>query len=155
SQLEALTDHETLDEAIDAGVLVVDGERIRPSHPLLAAAARKRARARDRRELHLELALVVAPDELRARPLALSATGPAPGLATTIAAAAQDAAAHGARQEAAELAEQALRLTPDDAPERGDRLLALGQYLYLAGDVPRMRRLIEPALDSLPPGRAR
>ena len=155
AQLEALADHETLEEALDAGVLVVDGERVRPSHPLLAAAARKRARARERRELHLELAVVVDQDELRARHLALSANGPAPGLAPTIAAAAQDAAARGARQEAAELAEQALRLTPDDAPEQADRVLALGQYLYLAGDVPRMRRLIEPALDSLPPGRAR
>jgi DNA-binding CsgD family transcriptional regulator len=155
SQLEALTDHETLDEALDAGVLVVDGERVRPSHPLLAAAARKRARARDRRELHLELAVVVEQDELRARHLALSASGPAPGLAPTIAAAAHDAAARGARQEAAELAEQALRLTPDDDPERAERVLALGQYLYLAGDVPRMRLLVEPALDSLPPGSPR
>jgi ATP/maltotriose-dependent transcriptional regulator MalT len=103
----------------------------------------------------VQLAVVVDQDELRARHLALSATGPAPGLAPTIAAAAQNAAARGARQEAAELAEQALRLTPDEAPERGERVLLLGQYLYLAGDVPRMRRLVEPELDSLPKGRAR
>lgn len=152
AQLEALADPDTVEEAVETGALVLDGDRVRPSHPLLAAAARKGARARERRRLHLELACVVDHDELRARHLALSATGEAEALAPEIAAAASAAAARGARQEAAELAEQAFRLTPGDAPERGDRILALGLYLAVAGDVPRMRRLVEPALDEIPPG---
>jgi DNA-binding CsgD family transcriptional regulator len=155
SQLETLADRETLEEAIESGALVVHDERARPSHPLLAAAARKSARARDRRRLHLELADVVDQDELRARHLALSATEPDEALAHTIAAAAGEAAARGAREEAVELAEQALRLTPEDAPERGERVLALGGYLIVAGEPLRMRRLLEPALESLQPGAPR
>ena len=45
-----------LDDAVDAGLLILDGDRVRASHPLLAAAARSRAGSRERRELHLELA---------------------------------------------------------------------------------------------------
>ena len=55
-QLTALTDPETLDLAVEAGVLVVDGEQVRASHPLLVAAATRQARAAERRELHRELA---------------------------------------------------------------------------------------------------
>ena len=83
SQLVALADQEALEEALDAGAIVIEGERVRPSHPLLAAAARKRARARERRELHLELASVVD-HELRARHLALSASQPDATLADAI-----------------------------------------------------------------------
>ena len=43
---------------LTAGSCVIDGERVRASHPLLAAVARKRSRARERRELHRALAEV-------------------------------------------------------------------------------------------------
>jgi DNA-binding CsgD family transcriptional regulator len=155
SQLAAIADEAILEDAVDAGLLVVDRDRVRASHPLLAAAARKRSRARARRGLHLELAGVVADGELRARHLALAAAGPDEALATTVAAAAAGAAARGARQEAVELAEHALRLTPPDHQARTDRLLALGDYLVAAGEPQRVTELLAPQLETLPAGAAR
>src|SRR5262249_41832840 len=70
-QLASLADPEAIDSAVEAGVLVVDGDRIRAGHPLLAAAAVRDARVAERRELHAELARVVAAGELRTRHLAL------------------------------------------------------------------------------------
>jgi DNA-binding CsgD family transcriptional regulator len=155
AQLQAVTDEDSFDQAVEDGLLVVDGDRVRPSHPLLAAAARKRARARERRELHLELAGVVTSDGLRARHLALATTRPDAALADTIAEAAESAGARGARQESVELAEHALRLTPPDAPERSERVLALAGCLELAGERERVTELLTRELESLPPGRQR
>ena len=77
-------------------LLLVDGERVRASHPLLAAVARKRARPSERRELHRALADAVADEELRALHLALATDGPDAELAATVAAAAAGASARGA-----------------------------------------------------------
>jgi DNA-binding CsgD family transcriptional regulator len=155
AQLQALTDEDSFDQAVEDGLLAVDGDRVRPSHPLLAAAARKRARAKERRELHLELAGIVTSEGLQARHLALATTRPDAALAGTIAAAAESAAARGARQESVELAEHALRLTPADAPERSERILALAGCLEIAGERERVTDLLTPELESLPTGRPR
>ena len=127
---------------------------MRASHPLLAAAA-ERARAGERRALHPALAGAVADEELRALHLALATDRPDAELAATVAAAAAGASARGARQEAVELAEHALRLTPAESAERGERLLALAGYLETAGELQRVTELLTPELDSLPPGAAR
>ena len=58
--------------ALDAGLLVADGERVRAAHPLLAAAARANARPRERRELHRLLAELTREPEQRALHLALA-----------------------------------------------------------------------------------
>ena len=147
-ELAAVADAE---DAIDAGILHADAGRIRPSHPLLGAAARKHARPRERRELHRALADAVAGEERRARHLALAAQQPDAGLAETVAAAADGAAARGATAEAVELAEQALRLTPA-GPERTERLLALAHQLETAGERRRVTELLTPELAALPPG---
>jgi DNA-binding CsgD family transcriptional regulator len=144
-----------LDEAIDAGVLVVDGSRVRPAHPLLAAAARKRSRAGERRELHHALADALEDGELRALHLALATDRPDDELAGTIAAAAAAASAHGGREQALRLAEHALRLTPEGSSLRADRLLALGASLEVAGELHRIPEVVGPALDWLPAGPAR
>ena len=108
-------------------LLLVDGDRVRASHPLLAAAAREQARAaRERRELHLALAGAVADEELRALPpRARRRTARTPRSRPRIAAAAAGASARGAAPEAVQLAEHALRLTPPERAERSERLLAL------------------------------
>jgi DNA-binding NarL/FixJ family response regulator len=155
SQLAAVVEPSALDDAVDAGVLVVDGDRVRPSHPLLGAAARASSRAAERRELHRALAGVIAEAHLRARHLALAAETPDAELAATVAAAASAASTRGARREAVELGEHALRLTPRDAPEWSERLVALGASLAAAGERQRVTELISPELDGLPPGRAR
>ena len=72
-QLAGLGDAGSLDAAVSEGLVVVDDDRPRASHPLLAAAALQRSTAGERRELHLELADLLATDgELRARHLALA-----------------------------------------------------------------------------------
>lgn len=155
AQLASIVDSAALDEAVDAGVLVIDGDRVRPSHPLLAAAAKRRSRAAARRELHLELAGVVTDEELRALHLALATELPDGELAAQVAAAAAGASARGAWQRAAELAEHALRLTPPSLPDRSDRLLSLASYLEMAGDVQRVTDLLLAEVASLPAGEAR
>jgi DNA-binding CsgD family transcriptional regulator/tetratricopeptide (TPR) repeat protein len=158
SQLAAVADRPAIDEAIDRGVVLVDGGRVRPSHPLLAAAARGRSRAAERRRLHLELAGVTSDEEVRARHLALAADGPDEELSATVAAAASSAASRGAVREAVELAEHGLRLTPLDSPERVERLLSLAGYLVLAGskeDGRRLTELLMPEVELLPPGALR
>jgi DNA-binding CsgD family transcriptional regulator len=156
SQLVAIADATTVDDAVDTGVLLVDGERVRASHPLLAAAARKHSRPSARRQLHLELADVVVDDELRARHLALATEGVDAELAATLAAAATAASFRGARRESVELAEHALRLTPPEAAERSDRLVELAEHVALAGgDAQRVTDLLSGELDSLHPSALR
>lgn len=155
SQLDAIVGSQAVADAIDAGVLVLDDGRARASHPLLAAAAKKRSRTSARRKLHLELAALVSDEELRARHLALAAAGPDDALAAIVADAASAASARGARDEAVELAEHALRLTPPESGERIARLLELAEHLTLTGRETRLRELLTPELDSLPRGAAR
>jgi DNA-binding CsgD family transcriptional regulator len=155
SQLSAIVDTSNVDEAADAGVVVVDGNRVRAAHPLLAAAAAKQSPVRERRELHLVLADVVGDDELRARHLALAARNPDEPLAELVAAAASGAAARGAVREAAVLGEHALRLTAEDSAGRSDRVLALANYLGVAGERHRLTDLLTCELEELPPGDAR
>ena len=155
TQLVGIGGEAALDEAVDAAVLLVDGDRVRPSHPLLAAVAKRGARAAERRELHLELASLTADSELRARHLALATELPDEQLAATVAAAAAVASARGAAQDAVELAEHALRLTPQESAERTERLLTLAGYLEVAGERQRVTDLLLPELASLPAGAAR
>jgi len=152
AQLSMIADARTVEDAIDDGVLVADGGRVRVAHPLLAAAARKRSRARDRRELHAELAGVIDDAELRARHLALAARDPDEHLAGTVSQAASAAAARGAREEAVELAGHALRLTPAGSEQRIERLLALAEHLAVTGQEQRLSELLAPEIDTLPDG---
>jgi hypothetical protein len=152
AELEAVGGPEAVEDAIATELLVVEGDRVRAAHPLLAAAAKRRARPRERPELHFALAGCVADEELRALHLALATDRPDATLAATVAAAAAGASTRGARQEAVLLAEHALRLTPPDAGERGDRFLALAGYMGRAGDVDRLTELLTPKLDALPAG---
>ncbi len=152
AELETIASADAVDAALDSGVLLVDGDRVRAAHPLLAAAARARARPRERRALHGVLAGAVREPEQRALHSALATEGPDETLAVAISAAAATAAARGARPQAAALAEQALRLTPADGDERGERLLTLAAYWEATGERLRVRDLLEPELASLHPG---
>jgi DNA-binding CsgD family transcriptional regulator len=155
AQVEALAEPAELEEALDAGLLLLRGDRVRLESPLLGAALRKRSRARERRELHLRLAGTAGAEQRRARHLALAARGPDAELAARVAAAAGAAAARGASLDAAELARHALRLTPPAAPERADRLLALAEALDVAGEDGAVTALLAPELERLPHGTLR
>jgi DNA-binding CsgD family transcriptional regulator len=149
-QLVSLADPNTVDAAVETGVLVVDGAHVRASHPMLAAAAVRHEPAAERRELHRRIADVSAAGELRTRHLALAAAQPDAELAATVAAAAASASARGAPQPAVELAEHALRLTPRDDPDESARVLELAGYLVVAGEKRRVTSLLKPRLQSFP-----
>jgi DNA-binding CsgD family transcriptional regulator len=154
-ELASVVDPLAIDDAVRGGLLVLDGARVRVSHPLLAAAARKHSPVAERRELHLTLAAAVDDAALRAQHLALASAGTDAAVATTVSAAAADALAKGATHEAVELAEQALRLTPPDDVEHEGRLLDLARYLAIAGEVPRVQELLEAKAESFAPGPTR
>jgi DNA-binding CsgD family transcriptional regulator len=154
SELAAIDHPAAVDEAVDSGLLVVDGEHVRPSHPLLAAAATQRSSAGEQRALHAALADVVADEELRALHLALATDVPDDELATIVEAAAATAAGRGAAPEAAILAEHAFRLTVDPG-EQTRRLLVLAGYLDVAGEQQRLTELLAPRVEALPAGEAR
>jgi DNA-binding CsgD family transcriptional regulator len=146
---------QALERAIDAGVIDVVGDRVRPSHPLVAATAKSAAARGEQRELHLALAGAVADDELRAMHLAFATEHTDGELADTVERAARAAFARGARQQAVQLAEHALRLTPPRSEARPERLLVLARYLEVAGEIQRVTDLLTPQLPSLPAGAPR
>jgi DNA-binding CsgD family transcriptional regulator len=151
-QLKSLVEPDAIEELVDAGVLVVEGDRVRPAHPLLAAAAVRHSRPHQRAALHHSLAGVMGDEVRRARHLAAAVTAPDGDVAAVIASAATVADARGARHEAAELAEHALRLTPREQLEHSDRLLTLAEYLAKAGELRRVTELLEPEIGALPRG---
>jgi DNA-binding NarL/FixJ family response regulator len=155
AELAAVTDPLAVQDAQAAGVLVADGARVRAAHPLLAAAAAGTSTAAGRRELHAALGAAVWDPVLAARHRALAAAGPDAALAGEVAGAAARAAARGATADAAELAGQALRLTPAGDGGYDGRLLALAQYLIDAGEHARATGLLTERIGTLPAGPAR
>ena len=155
SELAAIAATGAIDDAVDAGLLTVEGERVRAAHPLFAAAAAAGSTTRQRRKLHEELARVIGNEARRARHLALAAETPNVELAGTISVAAEHANTRGALEDAVELAEHALRLTKAGDPQRSERLFALARYLDRAGEVPRLRELLATMLAEVPAGSAR
>ncbi len=150
SQLTTLHGPGAVQDALAAGVVVIESDRARAAHPLIAAAARSRADPAETRACHLELARVAGGAERRARHLALGTQDPDERLARTAAAAAATAAARGAVGDAAELGEHALRLTPPEGGDRVKRMLMLAGYFERAGERQRVSDLLEPVLPSLP-----
>ncbi len=155
AQLSALAGAEAFEAAVEAGVLVSDGERARAAHPLLATAALARSASAERRAVHGGLARVVGDEDLAARHLAVAANGPDAGLAATLDDAARRAHLRGAADDAVALADHALRLTPPEDDRRTERILTLAQYLMVAGEPQRARDLLEPEADRLPAGPSR
>jgi DNA-binding CsgD family transcriptional regulator/nucleoside-triphosphatase THEP1 len=140
------------DAAVGAGVITVDGDRIRFEHPLLAASAYAQVTLPRRRDLHRRLAGLVVDPEARARHLALAADGPAEDAAVAAEEAAHRASARGAPVAALDLAELAIRLTPQHASDLHRRKLAAASYAIRATDRRRAEALLEELRDDLPPG---
>jgi DNA-binding CsgD family transcriptional regulator len=145
-----------LDEALRAHVLERDGERIRFTHPLLASAIAGRITAEARRTLHGRLAPLVDDPEERARHLALAVSGPDAPVASALEAAVSRARARGAVTAAAELAEQARKLTPLTRVEAiRRRALLAGELVFEAGDAARAAAILEETLADAPVGQPR
>jgi DNA-binding CsgD family transcriptional regulator len=147
---------EGLLRAVEAGVLAVDGERIRFVHPLLSSVVYGDASPEARRRLHARLATTVTEPEERARHLALAAAEPDAAVAAALDDAAARARSRGAPDAAAELSERAARLTPSEAtPDRLRRLVGAARHLFEAGDTPRARTLLREVTEAAPPGPVR
>jgi DNA-binding CsgD family transcriptional regulator len=143
----ALDGEAALEPAEKEGVVVVEGTRIRFRHPLLAAAAHDGATSRERRAAHRRLAQLVDDPEEHARHLALAAEGPDEEIAAALDAAAASSLARGAPGAAAELAEQALALTPPKARATiHRRRLEAARRCRTLGNSDRQRVLLEQAL---------
>ena len=139
-------------EAQAAGILADDGGTLRFSHPLLAAEAYTGLDDPERRALHRQLATVVTEQEEHARHLALAAEGPDEDVAAALEQAAGRAHERGAPDAAADLADRAVALTPDDGTARHQRRVGAAQYRLLAGEPTRARELLEGALTDAPDG---
>jgi len=145
-----------LEVAVDAGLIELQGEQIRFTHPLLASIHLAAATPRVTRGVHRRLAEVVLDPEERARHLALAAAGPHADVADALEAAADHARLRGAVAIAAELTEQALLLTPADFPEQAHaRRLAAAERRYAAGATARAVQLLEEELGQAPAGPTR
>jgi DNA-binding CsgD family transcriptional regulator len=145
-----------LEQAVAAAVLELDGERVRFVHPLLATGVYSAADAERRRAVHHRLAGLVEDAEERARHLALAAEAPSAEVAELLEGAARLARARGAPAAAAELAEDAARLTPEDrAEDELRRTIAAGGYYFEAGDPERARRLFGAAAQTAAPSPSR
>ena len=147
---------DVLDTALAAGVLALEGERVRFTHPLLAAAVVSGIGPQRRQRLHARLAGIVADEEERARHFALGTEGTNAEVAESLERAAQHAALRGAPAAAAELAELAAARTPAaNQKARWRRLIEAGLRHATAGDLPRAHALLEPLTSEIPPGSLR
>lgn len=141
------------EKALDAGVLEVDGDRVRFAHPLLASVVYADATPTQRRELHARVAAVLEDPEERAGHLALAARGPDAAVAAALEEAARRARGRGAPDTAAKLWEQARRLTPVGlAEEARRRAIEEAECHFEAGETERARVLLEEVLAASPPG---
>jgi DNA-binding CsgD family transcriptional regulator len=111
---------DALEPALTANVVEREKGTIRFTHPLLSSALYNDLGAK-RQSVHARIAEVVDDPVGRARHLALSHDEPDADIAATLDEAAALAAERGASTVAAELAEQALRLTPEADDRAHDR----------------------------------
>jgi DNA-binding CsgD family transcriptional regulator len=136
-----------LDEAIAAGAVALGPDGIvRFTHPLLASAVYDAIPPARRAAVHTRLANASSDIEERARHLALATREPDVEVARLLDGAAAHARARGAPDAAAELAEQAVRLTPpSDCEARENRMLAAAEFL-IEFDVAASTRVLDELL---------
>jgi len=132
---------DALDAAAAANVIERENGTIRFTHPLLSSVL-YRDLGEERRSVHRRIAEIVEDPLLRARHLALSRDKPDADVARVLDDGARLAADRGAAAVAAELAEQALRLTPvDGRDERHRRALAAARAHHAAGEWTRAQTI--------------
>ncbi|MDP9188184.1 MAG: hypothetical protein M3O25_02925 [Actinomycetota bacterium] len=134
-------------------MIELECDRIQFTHPLLASGIYGAAGSDARRALHRRLAELLPDPEERAHHLALGAESPDPDVAKALEEAAHRAHARGALTAAAELSEQALRLTPVGSEQwLHRRTIRAAGYAMETGESDRARELLEDARDAAPPG---
>jgi DNA-binding CsgD family transcriptional regulator len=139
--------------ALEARVVELDGERIRFTHPLLAAGVYEAGAPLRRVEVHRRLAELLEDPEARAWQLAAAADRPDESVASALEEAAWHARARGAPRPAALLLDRAHELTPLDRGDDAVRRTVDAAYLhYESGDSPRAEEQLRNVVSELPPG---
>jgi tetratricopeptide (TPR) repeat protein len=154
---EAIGDADTvaadLERSLQAGVIELEGEHVRFTHPLLASLCYTDASPLQRRRVHARLAAIVDDPEGRARHVALAADGEDEDVARSLEEAAERAVGRGATQAATELWELATAFTP---PERADehrrRRRATAESRLQAGDLAGAVALLQPLVNETSAG---
>lgn len=132
---------DALDPALAKHVIERENGVIRFTHPLLSSVLYGDL-GEERWDVHRRIAEIVDDPLARARHLALSRDAPDASVAGVLDGAARLAVERGALADAAELAEQALRLTPaDQNEERHRRALAAARRHRAAGEWTRARTI--------------
>jgi DNA-binding NarL/FixJ family response regulator len=156
SLLEPVLEPGAVAEAVDAGFLEVDSDRIWLTHPVLGSMLYAQTPPERRRDLHRRLAAVAGEPEERARQLALATEVPDAVVAAALDEATSAARSRGAPDAAGRLADHAVRLTPAEQPgEAWRRTLAAAEHHFDAGALARARGLLERLTASAPAGRDR
>jgi ATP/maltotriose-dependent transcriptional regulator MalT len=137
-----------LADAEQRGIIEINGNGIRFTHPILSHAVYSASRPASRRAMHRRLAAAIGEPEVHARHLALAATSADTATIEALDAAATSARSRGAPAAAAELFDLAIALG-DDRPER--QIASAGCHLD-ASNSARARALLESAIRSLSPG---
>jgi DNA-binding CsgD family transcriptional regulator len=145
--------HVGLTPALESRIVELDGDRIRFTHPLLAAGAYELADREQRTETHARLAELLEDPEARAWQLAASVVDPDEDVATALEEAARHARARGAPRPAALLLDRAGELTPREHRDEALRRAVDAAFLHFeAGDSPRAEANLRELIAPLPPG---
>jgi len=140
-----------VDEACELGVLVADGGRLRPSHPLFASIAYADAPPGERRGLRRALAEIADDPVERAIHLAATVDGPDAGVAEALAAAGRIASGRGAPAIAADLLERSAHHAVG-VEQRSLSLIEAADAAVAAGDPDRAATSLQAVLDAVPHG---
>jgi DNA-binding CsgD family transcriptional regulator len=138
-----------LTPALEARVVETEGDRIRFTHPLLAAGVLETADPQRRAELHARLAELLEDPEARAWQLAASVDEPNEEVARALGHAAQHARARGGLRSAALLLDRACELTPLEQRHDAVRRAVDAAYLHFeSGDSPRAEAQLRAVIES-------
>jgi DNA-binding CsgD family transcriptional regulator len=137
-----------LEEPETQGVVTIEGNRVRFTHPVLAHGVYSQALPVDRRRMHRALADLESAPEQRARHMALAVVSADHETLLALDTAAADVGAKGDPVAAAELVEMAIGLGGDTPGRR----IAAAQHHLTAGELDRSRALAESAAAALPAG---
>ena len=146
----------SLRPAIEAGVVMVTPEGLRPAHPLFARLAYDEAAEEQRRAAHRSLAATAITAEERAAHLGRSVDWPEPEIARRVEEAAIETRRRGVRSVSATLFDRSAELTPPEATDdRARRALAAASAWFEAGDLNLARARFEALIVQMPSGTPR
>jgi DNA-binding CsgD family transcriptional regulator len=139
--------------AIEAGIVELEGARIRFTHPLLAAGAYETADPLRRAGVHERLAELLEHPEARAWQLAAAVDDPDEAVAHALEEAARHARSRGALRPAALLLDRARELTPAELGDEAVRRGIEAAYLHFeSGDAQRAESRLREVIAPLGPG---